>query len=73
MLTKVFQSGNSQAVRIPKEYQLADNEVEIVKRGNELVIRPIKKQDASILFDILTSFAGTIEREDVTLEIREWS
>lgn len=73
MLTKVFQSGNSQAVRIPKAYQLADNEVEIVKRGNELVIRPIKKQDASILFDILTRFAGTIQREDIRLEVREWS
>jgi antitoxin VapB len=43
MITKVFKSGNSQAVRIPQEFQIADKEVEILKRGDELVIRPVRK------------------------------
>lgn len=41
--TKIFRSGNSQAVRIPKEFQMDGDEVEIVKRGASLVLRPTKK------------------------------
>lgn len=36
---KVFKSGNSQALRIPKEFALKGPEVEIFRRGDELVIR----------------------------------
>lgn len=36
---KVFRSGNSQALRIPKEFALKGPEVEIFRRGDELVIR----------------------------------
>ena len=37
---KIFRSGNCQAVRIPKEYQMEADEVEILKRGIALVLRP---------------------------------
>jgi antitoxin VapB len=37
--TKVFQSGNSQAVRIPREFQFDVTEVEIERRGDELILR----------------------------------
>jgi antitoxin VapB len=40
---KVFKSGNSQAVRIPKEFHLDGEEVEIRKSGGTLVLRPTKK------------------------------
>jgi antitoxin VapB len=46
---KIFRSGNSQAVRIPKEFQLEGNEVEIVKNGSSLVLRPSKKSWAPLL------------------------
>ena len=36
---RVFQSGNSQAVRLPKEFRVASREVEIFRRGDELVLR----------------------------------
>ena len=36
---KVFRSGNSQALRLPKEFRFKSNEVEIFRRGDELVIR----------------------------------
>ncbi len=39
MDTLVFQSGNSQAVRIPKEFRLKSKVVEILKKGKELIIR----------------------------------
>lgn len=36
---KVFKSGNSQAVRLPKEFRFARDEVEIFRRGDEIVLR----------------------------------
>ncbi|MDH4078439.1 MAG: antitoxin [Nitrospira sp.] len=53
--TKLFMSGNSQAVRIPREFQLEGDEVEIHRRGNALVIRP-KKQTWQLLLDSLALF-----------------
>jgi antitoxin VapB len=35
---RVFQSGNSQAVRLPKEFRVRSKEVEIFRRGDELVL-----------------------------------
>jgi antitoxin VapB len=37
--TTVFQSGNSQAVRLPKEFRFNSKTVEIFRRGNEVVLR----------------------------------
>lgn len=36
---RVFKSGNSQAVRLPKEFQFSGREVEIFRRGSEVVLR----------------------------------
>jgi antitoxin VapB len=36
----VFWSGNSQAVRIPKEFSIEAEEVEIRRRGNAILLRP---------------------------------
>ena len=41
--TTFFMSCNSQAMRLPKDFQLADREVHIFRRGEEIVIRPISK------------------------------
>jgi antitoxin VapB len=40
---KVFKSGNSQAVRLPKEFQIDAKEVEITKENGTLVLRPVAK------------------------------
>jgi antitoxin VapB len=40
---KIFRSGNSQAVRIPKEFQLAGKEVEIERQGDALLLRSRQK------------------------------
>lgn len=37
-MARVFQSGNSQAVRLPKEFRLTVEEVEIFRRGEEIVL-----------------------------------
>jgi antitoxin VapB len=36
---KVFKSGNSQAVRLPKQFRFQASEVEIFRRGEEVVLR----------------------------------
>jgi antitoxin VapB len=46
---KIFVSGNSQAVRIPKEFHLQGDEVEIQKKGDALVLRPKKKSRAALI------------------------
>ncbi len=50
--TRVFRSGNSQAVRIPKEFQFEVEELEILQRGDEVILR--KKPDN--LSDVITIF-----------------
>ena len=40
---KIFRSGNSQAVRIPKEFQMQGDEVEIERKGELLLLRPKKR------------------------------
>jgi antitoxin VapB len=45
----VFISGNSQAVRIPKEFQLKTKQVKIIQRGGDLVIRPKYRTGAEVL------------------------
>ncbi len=41
----VFMSGRSQAVRIPKAFWFDAERVEIRKRGQEVVLKPIAKED----------------------------
>jgi antitoxin VapB len=36
---RVFKSGNSQAVRLPKEFRFESKEVDIFRRGDEVVLR----------------------------------
>jgi len=50
---RVFQSGNSQAVRLPKEFRLKTDEVEIFRRGADIVLR---EKDANMVraFDLLS-------------------
>ena len=52
MDAKIFQSGNSQAVRIPKEFRLDGSEVEIFKRGDEVILKP-KPKNLGTAFKLL--------------------
>ena len=36
---RIIKSGNSQAVRLPKEFRVRSAELEIFRRGDELVLR----------------------------------
>lgn len=59
MQTRVFKSGNSQAVRIPKELSFPDGlqDVEVERRGDELIIRPLRQQKLAGLRRKLEAFS----------------
>jgi antitoxin VapB len=42
---KVFMSGNSQAIRLPREFRVEGDEVYIVKKRNQIVITEKGKQE----------------------------
>lgn len=69
-LTKVFKSGNSQAVRLPKEFRLDEEEVFIRKEGKSLVITPLPSTWDGFLEDCETlsndfSITGTPLPDDI--------
>jgi len=49
---KLFQHGGSQAVRLPKEFRFEGTEVEIEKRGNEVVLKARPKPKLKTLADV---------------------
>ncbi len=52
---RVFRSGNSQAVRLPREFRFAVDQVEIFRRGDEIVLRE-RPANAAAVFDVLATF-----------------
>ena len=48
-IAKVFQSGNSQAVRLPKEFRFNTKEVQIFRRGDDIVMREKPHRLAALL------------------------
>ena len=42
MITKVFKSGNSQAVRIPKKFKIRGNKAIIKKEKDRIIIIPLE-------------------------------
>jgi antitoxin VapB len=57
---RVFRSGNSQAVRLPKQFRLKSEEVEIFRRGDEIVLR---EKDGNLVraFDLLAGLPDDLE------------
>ncbi len=60
---RVFRSGNSQAVRLPKQFRLKATEVEIFRRGDEIVLRE-KSEDMTRAFELLAGLPDDVKRED---------
>ncbi len=57
---RVFRSGNSQAVRLPKEFRVKSAEVEIFRRGKEIVLRE-KEGSMARAFDLLAGLPDDLE------------
>lgn len=54
---RIFKSGNSQAVRLPKEIRFEVGQVEIFRRGDEIALRE-RTASATDIFDLLASRAS---------------
>ena len=57
---RIFKSGNSQAVRLPKEFRFEGSEVKVSKIGDKVILEPINKQpfDAEAWFARLDELGG---------------
>jgi antitoxin VapB len=53
---KVFRSGNSQAVRIPKRFRFCSQYVEILRRGRDIVLRE-RPANLSAAFELLAGLS----------------
>lgn len=70
---KVFRSGNSQAIRLPKEFQFRDSEVYIKKMGNCVIIIP-KDDPWKVVEESIGKFTSDVfegGREQSPLQERE--
>jgi antitoxin VapB len=70
---RVFKSGNSQALRLPKEFRLNGPEVDIFRRGEEIVIRD-RGNGMARAFEILANLpwdATSDERQDPPPQVRD--
>ena len=54
---KLFMTGRSQAVRLPKDFRFEGNEVEIYRRGEEVILRA-RPQSGAEVFDVLSDLPG---------------
>lgn len=60
---RVFRSGNSQAVRLPKEFRFKSKEVEIFRRGDEVVLRE-RPTNMARAYELILSLPDDLEVHD---------
>jgi antitoxin VapB len=63
---KLFWSGRSQAVRLPKEFRFEGKEVRIRRRGSAVILEPVAVDD----WAWLDALVGKLD-DDVTAAINE--
>ena len=60
---KVFMTGRSQAIRLPKEFRFEGTEVEIFRRGDEVILRE-KPVTVDRLFKVLAQMPNDFYAEE---------
>ena len=75
--TRLFRNGNSQAVRIPMAlaFESVDIEVEIERRGDELIVRPAKRKLTQLGADFrkLRRYFVDFRRDQPLPDTRDWA
>lgn len=56
---RIFKNGRNQAVRIPKEFELAASEVTMIKEGQRLIIEPAPPASLLALLAVLRPIEET--------------
>jgi len=68
---KIFKHGNSQAVRLPKEFRFADNEVLIQHSGGGVLLLPREITYERVMAAV-SQFKGKFERHQPKDQKRKW-
>jgi antitoxin VapB len=68
---KVFRHGNSQAVRLPKEFRFDGDEV-LVKRSSGGVLLLPKKITYEQIMAVVGNFKGKLDRRQPRMQKRRW-
>ena len=51
-IARVFQSGNSQAVRLPRQFRFRSKQVQVFRRGRDIVLRERPARLSDLLADL---------------------
>jgi antitoxin VapB len=70
-VAKVFKHGNSQAVRLPKEFRVQGDEVEVSRVGRVIILRPMKISFEDALAAV-AGFGGKLRRSQERDQARAW-
>ena len=68
---KIFKHGNSQAVRLPKEFRFAGDEVQIKRAGAGVLLLPTRLTYEQVMA-VIECFKGPFERDQPEHQIRHW-
>ncbi len=70
-VAKIFWSGNSQAVRLPKEFRFPENtaEVEVHREGERIVLEPVQREEWPE--DFWKAFGGMSEDFERPAQVRQ--
>jgi len=68
---KIFKHGNSQAVRLPKEFRFHDDEVFVKRSGAGVLLLP-KKITYEQIMAVVSQFKGKFERRQPKDQKRKW-
>ena len=49
---KLFQTGRSQTVRLPKDFRMPGQEVKIYKQGNKVILEPLNTSWEALLMSL---------------------
>lgn len=66
--TTVFTSGNSQAVRLPKEFRLNSKTVTIFRQGKDIVLREIPQSFGKTLGELLADLPPLSAKDAAALD-----
>jgi len=68
---KIFKHGNSQAVRLPKEFRFAGEEVQVKRAGAGVLLLPTSLTYEQVM-SVVDRFKGSLERQQPADQIRRW-
>lgn len=67
---KIFKTGRSQAIRLPKRFRFSGTEVAIRKVGNNIILSPVSKNSALEAFLALPGCPDFTVERDTAQEIQ---